>query len=177
MALARSNRLSFAKIPEVQEVPDLLGIQRESFTAFLETGLKQMFEEVVSATILEEQLMPTVTIDEEIELSIISASYLSIIDQMEPFGPGNLKPVFVSRHLKANKIKLLKELHLKMSVFNEEDGVVIDAIGFNMPETYEKLKDKPYFDMAYTIEENNFRGNTSIQLHIKDIKFAENSKL
>jgi single-stranded-DNA-specific exonuclease len=84
-----------------------------------------------------------------------------------------MKPVFVSRRLKASKIKLLKELHLKMSVFNEEDGVVIDAIGFNMPEYYEKLKDDPYFDMAYTIEENNFRGNTSIQLHIKDIKFLK----
>jgi single-stranded-DNA-specific exonuclease len=132
-----------------------------------------MFEEVVSATILEEHLMPTITIDEEIDLSIISASYLSIIDQMEPFGPGNMKPVFVSRQLKASKIKLLKELHLKMSVFNEEDGVVIDAIGFNMPEYYEKLKDDPYFDMAYTIEENNFRGKTSIQLHIKDIKFLK----
>lgn len=46
MTRARSNRLSFAKIPEVQEVPDLLGIQRESFEAFLETGLKQMFDEV-----------------------------------------------------------------------------------------------------------------------------------
>jgi single-stranded-DNA-specific exonuclease len=132
---------------------------------------QQMFEQVVSSTILEEQLTPTITIDEEIDLSIISASYLSIIDQMEPFGPGNLKPVFVSRKLKARKSKLLKELHLKTSVFNEEDGVVIDAIGFNMPEYYEKLRNDPYFDMAYTIEENNFRGRTSIQLHIKDIKF------
>ncbi|RLD21939.1 MAG: single-stranded-DNA-specific exonuclease RecJ [Bacteroidetes bacterium] len=130
-----------------------------------------MFEQVVSATILEEQLTPTITIDEEIDLSIISASYLSIIDQMEPFGPGNLKPVFISRNLKASKSKLLKELHLKTSVFNEEDGVVIDAIGFNMPEYYEKLRSDPYFDMAYTIEENNFRGRTTIQLHIKDIKF------
>ena len=134
---------------------------------------QKMFEEVVSATILEEHLMPTITIDEEIELSIISASYMSIIDQMEPFGPGNMKPVFVTRQLKASKIKLLKELHLKMSVFNEEDGVVIDAIGFNMPEYYEKLKADPYFDLAYTIEENKFRGNTSIQLHIKDIKFLK----
>ena len=132
---------------------------------------QQMFEQVVSDTILKEQLVPTIIIDEEIELSIISASYLSIIDQMEPFGPGNLKPVFVSRNLKANKIKLLKNLHLKMSVYNEEDGVVIDAIGFNMPEFYEKLKADPYFDMVYSIEENNFRGKTSIQLHIKDIKF------
>ncbi|MGI9611181.1 MAG: DNA-directed RNA polymerase subunit beta, partial [Acidimicrobiia bacterium] len=46
MARARSHRLSFAKIPEVQDIPDLLGIQRESFDAFLETGLKQMFDEV-----------------------------------------------------------------------------------------------------------------------------------
>ena len=46
MTRARSNRLSFAKIPEVQEVPDLLGIQRESFDAILESGLKQMFDEV-----------------------------------------------------------------------------------------------------------------------------------
>lgn len=147
-----------------------LTMKKENVKAF-----QQMFEEVVSNTILEEQLVPTVTIDEEIELSIISPGYLSIIDQMEPFGPGNMKPVFVTRQLKASKIKLLKELHLKMSVFNEEDGVVIDAIGFNMPDYYEKLKRDPYFDLAYTIEENNFRGNTSIQLHIKDIKFAENN--
>jgi single-stranded-DNA-specific exonuclease len=51
--------------------------------------------------------------------------------------------------------------------------VVIDAIGFNMPEYREKLAGNPYFDMAYTIEENNFRGRTSIQLHIKDIKFLD----
>jgi len=133
---------------------------------------KQKFEEVVSSTILDEQLVPSIIIDEEIELSIISAAYLGIIDQMEPFGPGNMKPVFVTRKLKATKLKLLKALHLKMSVFNEEDGVVIDAIGFNMPEYYEKLQDNAYFDMAYTIEENNFRGNTSIQLHIKDIKLV-----
>ncbi|MFO7700583.1 MAG: hypothetical protein R6W79_08270, partial [Acidimicrobiia bacterium] len=46
MARARSHRLSFAKIPEVQDIPDLLGIQRDSFKAFLESGLKQMFDEV-----------------------------------------------------------------------------------------------------------------------------------
>jgi single-stranded-DNA-specific exonuclease len=141
-----------------------LTMKKENIEAF-----KQKFEEVVSLSITVDQLVPTVTIDEEIELSIISASYLSIIDQMEPFGPGNMKPVFVSRRLRASKVQLLKDLHLKMSVFNEEDGVVIDAIGFNMPEYYEKLKSNHYFDMAYTIEENNFRGRTSLQLHIKDI--------
>jgi single-stranded-DNA-specific exonuclease len=147
-----------------------LTLKKENVEAF-----QEKFEEIVSATISEEQLVPTIIIDEEIELSTISASYLSIIDQMEPFGPGNMKPVFISRNLKASKIKLLKDLHLKMSIFNEEDGVVIDAIGFNMAEYHEKLKSKPYFNMAYTIEENNFRGRTTIQLHIKDIKFVENN--
>ena len=127
----------------------------------------------VSKTILEEQLEPTIIIDKEIELSVISASYLGIIDQMEPFGPGNMKPVFITRNLKATKLKLLKELHLKMSVYNEEDGVIIDAIGFNMHEQYEIMKNKPMFDMAYTIEENSFRGRTSIQLMVKDIKFRD----
>ena len=46
MTRARSNRLSFAKLPEIQPVPDLLAVQRESFDRFLESGLKQMFEEV-----------------------------------------------------------------------------------------------------------------------------------
>jgi single-stranded-DNA-specific exonuclease len=141
-----------------------LTLKKENIEAF-----QLKFEEVVCSSITEDQLVPTVIIDEEIELSTISASYLSIIEQMEPFGPGNMKPVFVSRRLRASKVQLLKELHLKMSVFNEEDGVVIDAIGFNMPEYYEKLKSNHYFDMAYTIEENNFRGRTSLQLHIKDI--------
>ena len=147
-----------------------LTLKTENVEAF-----KKKFEEVVSMSITEEQLVPTVIIDEELDINTISASFLNIIDQMEPFGPGNMKPVFVSRNLKAVNSKLLKDLHLKMGVVNEEDGVVIDAIGFNMPDYYEILKTNPSFDLAYTIEENNFRGNSSIQLHIKDIKFAENT--
>jgi single-stranded-DNA-specific exonuclease len=135
---------------------------------------KEMFEEVVSTSITEDQLMPTIIIDEEIDINIISESFLSIIDQMEPFGPGNMKPVFVTRNLKAMNPKLLKGLHMKMSVLDEDDGVIIDSIGFNMPEYYEILQSDQYIDLAYTIEKNNFRGKSSIQLHIKDIHPAEN---
>ncbi|MEN8248715.1 MAG: single-stranded-DNA-specific exonuclease RecJ [Bacteroidota bacterium] len=133
---------------------------------------KQKFEEVVSESITDEQLIPTILIDEEIELGIISESYLNIIRQMEPYGPGNMKPTFVSRNLKATKLQLLKDQHLKMSVYSEDDGVVIPVIGFFMPEFYDLLKPGPYFDLAYTIEENVFRENKTIQLHIKDIKLV-----
>jgi len=145
-----------------------LTLKVENIPAF-----KKRFEEIVRNSITPELLIPTLTIDQEIPLDIITKSYFSIIDQMEPFGPGNMKPVFSSRNLQAVKPQLLKEQHLKMTVVNE-DGIPVEAIGFFMPDFYDKLKTGVVFDMAYTIEENNFRGASSIQLHIKDIKFAEN---
>ena len=146
-----------------------LTLKAENVAAF-----QDRFEEVVRNTITEDLLLPTVRIDEIIDLDIISKSFFNIINQMEPFGPGNLKPVFATRNLKATNLRLLKDQHLKMNVVNE-DGVVIDAIGFYMPDYYQALQDDIVFDMAYTIEENNFRGNSTIQLHIKDIKFAQNT--
>ena len=60
-----------------------------------------------------------------------------------------------------------------MTVSQKIDGLVFDAIGFNMSDYFEPLARKEMFDMAFTIEENNFRGVKSIQLNIKDIKFAK----
>ena len=79
-------------------------------------AFKQRFEEIVRRSIGPEMLTPTIKIDQEIPLDVISKSFLSIIDQMEPFGPGNMKPVFVSTNLQAAKVNLLKEEHLKMTV-------------------------------------------------------------
>ncbi len=144
-----------------------LTLKTENIAAF-----KQRFEEVVAASITEEQLTPAIRIDEELELGVISANFIKIIDQMEPFGPGNMKPVFVTRRLRvAGQPRLLKELHLKMDVV-DEDGVVLAAIGFNMPEAYQQVAGGGYFDMVYTLEENDFRNQKTIQLHIKDIKTA-----
>ncbi len=141
-----------------------LTLKTENIAAF-----KQRFEEVVAASITEEQLSPAIRIDEELELGVISANFIKIIDQMEPFGPGNMKPVFVTRRLRAvGQPRLLKDLHLKMDVV-DEDGVVLAAIGFNMPEAYQQVAGGGYFDMVYTLEENDFRNQKTIQLHIKDI--------
>ena len=135
-------------------------------------AFKKRFEDIVRNSISEEMLAPVLSIDDVIELDAITTSFLNIIDQMEPFGPGNMKPIFASKNLHSVNIKLLKEQHIKMSVV-DEDGLVIDAIGFYMPEFFNRLKLGEPFDMAYSIEENNFRGNSTIQLHIKDIKFVE----
>lgn len=145
-----------------------LTLKTENIKAF-----NERFEEIVRNSITEEMLVPSLTIDQEISLDTITKNYLGIIDQMEPFGPGNMKPVFCSANLNGVNVNLLKEQHLKMTVV-DEDGIPVEAIGFSMPEHFQKIKDGAVFDMAYTIEENNFRGNSTIQLHIKDIKFAEN---
>jgi single-stranded-DNA-specific exonuclease len=135
-------------------------------------AFKERFEEIVRNSMTEEMLVPSLTIDQEISLDVINKNYLSIINQMEPFGPGNMTPIFSSSGLQAVDVKLLKDLHLKMTVV-DGNGIPVPAIGFNMPDFYENIKNGAVFDMAYTIEENNFRGNSTIQLHIKDIKFAE----
>jgi single-stranded-DNA-specific exonuclease len=74
-------------------------------------AFKKRFEEIVRNSITSEMLTPTIKIDQEIDLDVINKSYFSIIDQMEPFGPGNMKPVFVSRNLQAAKVNLLKDQH------------------------------------------------------------------
>ena len=136
----------------------------------------QKFEEVVATTITEEQLIPKIDIDQVITLNEIDYKFLNIINQMEPFGPGNMSPVFVAQNLKTLKSRLLKELHIKMTVGQEDDGLVFDAIGFNMEPLFQRIEQGDLFDMAFTIEENNFRGVKSIQLNIKDIKFEKMNK-
>ena len=139
-------------------------------------AFQEKFEEVVAATISEEQLTPKINIDQELTLDQISDKFYGIISQMEPFGPGNMSPVFVARGLIAVKHRLLKGLHLKLSVGHLKGGPVFDAIGFNMPESYDLISEGNTFDLAFSVEENNFRGNKTLQLNIKDIKFEKNGR-
>ncbi len=131
------------------------------------------FEEVVSETILEEQLIPQIEIDAEIELSQINQKLYTILARMEPFGPGNMQPVFVTHGLKiAGFARVLKEQHLKFHVQQgDDDSVKYDAIAFGMGKYSDLVGSGMKFSMAYYIEENNFMGNTSLQLRVKDIKF------
>lgn len=134
-------------------------------------AFRKKFESVVSSTITPEQLTPQLTISQFLPLDQISMNFVEVIDQMEPFGPGNMRPIFATRNLVAAEARLLKGEHIKMQVLDENDGVVFDAIGFNMPEHFDKLTDHAHFNLAYTVEKNTFRGKSNVQLMIKDIKF------
>ncbi len=129
------------------------------------------FEEVVSSTIEDHMLIPEIVIDAPILLSEINTSVYNIICQMEPFGPENLRPVFIAKNVvDTGYSKLLKDKHVKFSV--KQNNTTLAGIGFNMPEKFELLKTNQPVDIVFSIEENEFQGNKSLQLKIIDCKMS-----
>lgn len=134
--------------------------------------LMQRFEEVVCASIKAEQLIPEIEIDAEITLRDITPKFYSIIQQMAPFGPGNMNPTFISRAVKdSGWSKVLKEEHLKFSVRKNADELM-DGIGFGMADKLKVVKSEP-FDMVYHVEENEWQGNVRLQMMVKDVRAVE----
>lgn len=125
------------------------------------------FEEEVSKTITPEQLIPEIEIDAEISLDTITDKYFKIIKRFEPFGPDNMKPQFLVRNLQdTGWSKVVKEKHLKVSV--KKGLAQLSGIGFNMAEKLRLLKEGEV-DIVFQIEENEWHGQVSLQLMIKDI--------
>ena len=98
---------------------------------------------------------------------------MSILKQMAPFGPDNQRPMFEANDVYVvNSLATFKEPAPAIYCPAEGRQLVFSSVGFDLIAHYEKLKEGRSFQMAFTIEENTFNGNTSIQLRIKDIKFA-----
>ena len=132
----------------------------------------EKFEEVVAANITEEQLTPEIIIDAEIRFAAINQTLYNIITQMEPFGPENLRPVFVARGVTDNgRSKIVKEEHVKFSL--QQDNIVFSGIGFGMAFKFELLQSKLPLDVVFTLEENEWNGNKSLQLKVIDYKLSE----
>jgi single-stranded-DNA-specific exonuclease len=150
-----------------------LSLRPENLEAF-----KNRFEEVVSKTISLEDKTPTQTIDLSIHLNEIhgSESPLQIprlkkmIESFEPHGPGNMKPVFHSTNLFTTDSRILKDVHLKLKVLQPNSRLQYEAIGFNLGHKENEAASGIPFEMAFTLETNEFNGKKSIQLNIKDLR-------
>jgi single-stranded-DNA-specific exonuclease len=135
----------------------------------------EKFEEIVQNRITDEQLVPELEIDAEIELEEISNRFYSVLQQMAPFGPENMKPVFITRGVKdTGWSKIVKEAHIKFSVCNK-NRLKFDGIGFGMAEKMPIVKDG-LFDIVYQVDENEWNGNKTLQLVVKDIRPGEKTK-
>ncbi|WP_242921556.1 single-stranded-DNA-specific exonuclease RecJ [Pontibacter liquoris] len=133
-------------------------------------AFRERFEQVVSATITDDQKIPQIEIDAPIQLSQITRNFYNIIRQMEPFGPGNMRPVFVSECVyDTGSLRVVGDSHLKLRL--TQDGFYsIDAIGFGLSDYYHRISKGIPFDVCFTVEENIYRGVISLQLRIKDIR-------
>ena len=135
---------------------------------------KQLFEEIVAESITNEQLVPCIEIDMELSLREITPKLYRIIRQFEPFGPGNMAPVFISENVvddgTGKQVGTAKE-HLKLNILHEDEPFKpYPAIGFNLGSYLKQLGKGSPFDICYCIDENEYRGNVNLQLRIKDIK-------
>lgn len=136
---------------------------------------KEAFEKQVEETILPEMRTPEIEIDAEINFSDITPKLIRILKQFEPFGPLNMTPVFMTTEVKdTGYAKTLgsEDEHLRLFAkqFNSEG---IAAIGFGLGKKLNITKNQNTFQLAYTIAENEWNGNVSTQLMLKDIRTNE----
>lgn len=136
-------------------------------------AFREKFEQVVSSTITPEQLIPEIVIDAEIALQDIRQPFYDIISQMEPYGPENLRPVFIAKKvIDTGWSKVVKEQHIRFSV--QQHNVTVTGIGFSMAEKFHLLQQKQPIDIVFTIDINEWNGNTSLQIKVIDFRLAEN---
>jgi len=165
----------YQAILECSDLLDQFGGHKYAAGVTLQTdkveAFKRKFEEVVSRNITEEQTKPVVKVDSVIFLDEINERFHKIVSQMAPFGPKNMQPVFISENVYATNARLLNGNHLKFTVKQEGTDAAFDAIGFGLGDYMDMVDCGMRFHMAYTVEENSFRGITTLQLMIKDLKF------
>ena len=136
-------------------------------------AFRKKFEEIVSATIHPELLIPEIVIDSEINFSDIQWPFYNILQQMEPFGPENLRPVFVAKKVwNTGYSKIVKEEHIKFSL--KQNNTVFTGIGFKMSDKFHLLQMNKPIDIVFKIDENEWNGSKTLQLRVIDFRLNEN---
>jgi single-stranded-DNA-specific exonuclease len=145
-----------------------LTLKKENIAPFMER-----FEKYVYKTITEEQLVPRLFIDTELAFSQINEDFFNIMSKFQPFGPENMSPVFISRNVYdtgAGRMVGSSGEHLKLNLCQENSQKIMPAIAFCQANHFEYIRAGKPFDICYSVEMNDFRGNKNLQLNIRDIK-------
>lgn len=128
-------------------------------------------KEVAEKKITNKMLEPSLEIESEITFSDINQKTFNILKKIAPFGPGNMRPVFLARNLRVSGIpRIVGENHLKFKV--SQNKTIISAIGWKLGELYEMLISNRPLEMAFVIEENEWNGMKETQLNVKDINYS-----
>jgi single-stranded-DNA-specific exonuclease len=131
------------------------------------------FEKEVAATIPDELLVPEIIIDAPLNFSEITPALYQILQQMEPVGPENMRPVFITKNVwDTGYSKIVKEAHIRFVL--KQKNISFTGIGFNMSDKFALLQMNQPIDVVYTIDENEWNGNTTLQLKVIDIRLSDN---
>ena len=136
---------------------------------------RRRFQEYVSHHILPEQTQQTLEIDREIDFADINKRLLSELKRLAPHGPGNEKPLFLTRNVYdygTSKVVGRHQEHIKLELVDSKSAVVMNGIAFGQSAAARYIKSKCSFDIVYTIEENAYKRG-EVQLQIEDIKPSE----
>jgi single-stranded-DNA-specific exonuclease len=148
-----------------------LTLKKENIRPFMDR-----FEQFVNSTISEEQLVPRIFVDTELDFKEINEDFFNILSKFQPFGPENMSPVFVTRNVTDSgmgKMVGSSGEHLRLEFCQASSGPKsFPAIAFNQANHFEHIRKGNPVDICYSIEMNEFRGNRNLQLNIKDIKIA-----
>jgi single-stranded-DNA-specific exonuclease len=140
-----------------------LSLKRQNLPEF-----QARFENLVAQKLEVGQLVPPVRIDMEVNFEEISPKSFAVMQQMAPFGPQNMRPVFLARKVKVENIKLIKNRHLKFTA--KQQQVSFGAIVFNDLNFLEILEQHEFIDLVFLVVENEYAGNKVLQLEVRDLR-------
>jgi len=136
-------------------------------------AFRTKFEQVVSSKILPHQMIAKIDIDIEVGLDFANAKTYKILKQMEPFGPGNMTPVFITQRVWPAYPRIVGERHLKFTVKQSNSNIQKECIAWGMADKFALLSTLKPIDICYILAENTFNDSTTIELNIKDVREAE----
>lgn len=137
----------------------------------------QRLDSYIAGKITQEMLTPVIVVDARLDFSQITPKFFRILKQFQPFGPGNHNPIFLTENVydagTGRKVGA-GGVHMKLDLIQEVQPYhQIPSIAFNMAEYYDYIREGNPFDICYAIVENYYRGNSSIQLRLRDLKERE----
>jgi len=147
-----------------------LTIEKENLEEF-----RRRIDEIAANSLSDEDFTPELSIDSDLDLSEVDMGFWKLLSQFEPFGPGNLRPIFVSRDVEVVGVPtVVGKGHLKMKVSQNGSGA-FDVIGFNMHEYLPVVRssDDQKLNIAYSLEENHWNGRRTLQIRLRDIQLED----
>lgn len=136
---------------------------------------KNAFQKIVAEKITDDQKQPKIEVDVEIDFSEIDAKTIRLLQQMEPFGPQMLAPIFISKKVYDTgfaKTMGSENEHLRLFV-RQNENIGFAAVAFGKGDAYTRIRNQKRFDMLFHIDQSEWNGQTQTQLRILDIKFLE----